>query len=261
MNQTLNELLTPQHWNALQWAIAALAAFLIGASKAGFGGLGTVFVLLMASIMEARASTGFVLPLLLVGDVLAVFVFNQHANWTYIRRLLPPTMLGVVTGYWLMSRMTTQGDDHMYKVVIGVIVLVLCVLQIVRMAREHWFERFPDSRLFSVGMGGASGVSTMLANNAGPIASWYFLASGLPKMELVGTAAWFFLIVNLWKVPWSYDLGLINTQSLRFGLYLIPAVPLGVFAGRWLLGRISQRTFELLLLAFSLLAALRLIFS
>lgn len=247
----------------MQWAIAALAAFLIGASKAGFGGLGTVFVLLMASIMDAQASTGFVLPLLIVGDVLAVCVFQQHADWKFIKRLLPPTMIGVFLTYLFMASLKRNHhqDNHIYKVIIGGLVLVLCVLQVLRMMRESWFARFPDSRLFGWGMGGVCGLSTMLANNSGPIASWYFLASGLPKMELVGTAAWFFLIVNLWKVPWSYDLGLINTQSLHFGLYLIPAVPLGVFAGRWLLGRISQRTFELLLLAFSLLAALRLIFS
>ncbi len=85
------------------------------------------------------------------------------------------------------------------------------------------------------------------------------IAVGLPKMEFVGTSAWFFFIVNVCKVPFSLALGLINGQTLMVNLILAPVVLAGVLAGRWLLERIPQRLFEQILLAFAVIAAVRLI--
>ena len=109
--------------------------------------------------------------------------------------------------------------------------------------------------------GVTTGVTTMLANAAGPVSTMYLLAMRLPKWEFVGTGAWFFLIVNVFKVPFSYDLGLISGVSLGRNAILFPAILCGVALGRFLLSRISQKLFENLLLAFSALAALRLIFA
>ena len=75
----------------------------------------------------------------------------------------------------------------------------------------------------------------------------------------VGTSAWFFFIINLFKVPFSVALGLIRGPTLLLNLVLAPAVLAGVLTGRWLLERIPQRVFEHMLLAFAVLAALRLI--
>ena len=99
----------------------------------------------------------------------------------------------------------------------------------------------------------------MLANAAGPIITIYCLAVGLPKFEVVGTLAWFFFIINAFKVPFSAGLGLIRPETLMFNLVLVPAVLLGVLGGRWLLQRLPQRLFNLLMLAFAAIAALRLI--
>ena len=84
-------------------------------------------------------------------------------------------------------------------------------------------------------------------------------AVGLPKLELVGTGAWFFFIVNLSKVPLSAGLGLIGPQTLSLNLLLLPAVFTGIALGRWMTTRVPQRLFDGLLLAFAALAALRLI--
>jgi uncharacterized membrane protein YfcA len=87
----------------------------------------------------------------------------------------------------------------------------------------------------------------------------YCVAVALPKMEFVGTSAWFFLIVNAFKVPFSVALGLIHGGTLLLNAVLSPFIVAGVFAGRWLTGRIPQRLFDGLLLAFAAVAALRLI--
>jgi uncharacterized membrane protein YfcA len=248
---------SPENWTVAHWTIAVIAALCIGLSKTGFGGVGTAFVLLMALIMGARASTGFILPMLLFADVFAVRAFHRHADWTLIRRLIPAAFLGIVVAFFAMKRM----DDAIYNPVIGWIVLVLCGLQWLRGKREEWFAHLPNNPVFANVMGLGCGLTTMLSNGSGPIATLYFLVSGLPKMEFVGTGAWFFFLMNGFKVPFSWQLGLINLDSLRWNLLLMPAVFVGVVSGKWLLQRVPQKLFETLLLWFSILAALRLIFS
>jgi hypothetical protein len=113
--------------------------------------------------------------------------------------------------------------------------------------------------LFCAGnLGIWSGLATMLANAAGPVMALYFLALDVPKFVLVGTSAWFFLIVNVLKVPFSANLGLITKSSLLFNLVLCPAVALGIYAGRSLIRVIPQKLFEFMLLFFATLASLRL---
>ncbi len=238
-----------------QWLLAVLAAFGMGISKGGLIGVGLFHVVIFAFLFGARDSTGIVLPMLLVGDVCAVAWYRQHARWEYIRRMLPAACIGIVCGSLLMHRMS----DTQFKPLIGWIILTLAVLQVARMQRPDWFGDVPHTRWFSWTMGLSAGVTTMLANAAGPIFALYTLAVSLPKFEMVGTTAWMFLIINAVKVPFSVSLGLIHQQTLRLNLMLAPIVIVGVFSGRWLTQRLPQRAFDALLLAFAAVAALRLI--
>jgi uncharacterized membrane protein YfcA len=101
----------------------------------------------------------------------------------------------------------------------------------------------------------------MVANAAGPIMTLYLLAMRLPKLEFIGTGAWFFLLVNVFKVPFGVGLGIINGESLRLNLLLSPAVMLGTWLGLMLLQHIKQVWFERIALAGALLGGLRLLFS
>jgi uncharacterized membrane protein YfcA len=238
-----------------EWFLAVVAALGVGIGKAGISGMSMFHVLIFAFLFGARASTGVVLPLLLVGDVAAVRTFHEHARWDYVRRMLPPACLGVVLAAWFMRDL----NEALYRPVIGWVTLILSILQFVRMYRPAWFGNVPHAQWFAWTMGILAGAATMLANAAGPVFAIYLIAVGLPKMEFVGTSAWFFFIINLFKVPFSVALGLIRGQTLILNLILAPAVLIGVLAGRWLLERIPQRLFEHMLLAFAVLAALRLI--
>ena len=238
-----------------QWLLAVAGALGMGISKAGFPGMSLVHVVVFAFIFGARTSTGIILPMLIAADVVAVRAFRQHAQWTYIRRMLPATIAGVLLGFVLMRRL----DESLFAPIIGTIVLLLTVMQVARMARPGLFADVPHSHAFAWTMGLLAGVTTMMANAAGPIFVLYALAVGLPKYELVGTGALFFFIVNLCKVPLSVALGLIGPQTMSLNLALLPAVFTGIALGRWLTHRISQRWFDGLLLAFAAVAALRLI--
>jgi uncharacterized protein len=94
----------------------------------------------------------------------------------------------------------------------------------------------------------------LIANAAGPLMAIYLVAMRLPKMQFMGTAAVFFMVLNLFKVPFMVELGLITPQSFKLNLVLAPAVLLGAVAGRWLLTHINQQLFEKLVLGLSAVA-------
>jgi uncharacterized membrane protein YfcA len=238
-----------------QWFLAIIAAMGVGISKAGFAGVGLFHVVIFAFLFGARDSTGVVLPMLLVGDLSAVRAFRQHARWDYLRKMLPPACIGIIIAAGFMDRL----NDAIFKPLIGWIILVLSALQLARMQWPGWSDQLPHSRRFAWGMGLLAGGTTMLANAGGPTMGLYFLAVGLPKFEFVGTSAWFFLIINAFKVPFSIWLGLIHRSTLLLNLALVPAIVVGLFIGRWLTQHVPQRIFDRLVLAFAAVAALRLI--
>ncbi|WLD11471.1 sulfite exporter TauE/SafE family protein [Planctellipticum variicoloris] len=238
-----------------QWCLAVLAAAGIGISKSGLSGVSLLHVLIFAFLFGARDSTGVVLPMLIVGDVLAVATFRQHARWDYIRRLLPPAAAGVVAGSLLIGQLS----ESQFKPLVGIVILLLTVLQLVRLWRPNLYEHVPHQTWFVWMIGLVAGITTMLANAAGPIMALYLVAVALPKFELVGTSAWFFLAINVFKVPFSAGLGLIHADTLALNVVLVPFIAAGLLAGRWLVTRIPQKIFDGFLLVFAAVAALRLV--
>ena len=241
----------------IQWAAAALAALGIGVSKSGLPGISLLHVLIFAHLFPGAATTGVVLPMLVCGDIGAVLLFRRHARWYYVFRTMPPALVGVVAG-WMILRSFPGMHFHP---VIGSIVLVLAVLQLVRTWKPGLFTNLPHTLGFAWGMGLSAGLTTMLANAAGPVMGLYLLAVELPKAEFVGTSAWFFLIMNVLKIPFSLQLGFITPATLLFNLLLLPGIIAGLFLGKWLIPRIPQKWFDTLILLFALMAAGRLLTS
>lgn len=239
-----------------QLALAVGGAFLVGVSKTGIAGLGMLFVVMFANVIPAKQASGFVLPLLICGDVIAVLSYRAHAKWAHVWRLLPWTAAGVVLGFFAMGRI----DDRQARLLIGVIILGMVTVQLWRRARAKPGEVAEHGAWFAALLGVLVGFTTLVANAAGPLMVIYLLAMRLPKMEYVGTGAVFFLILNCFKVPFMVGLGLITAHSAGCNLMLAPAVLLGTLVGRWLLPRINQRAFESIALGLSALAGIKLLF-
>jgi uncharacterized protein len=245
-----------------QWLLAALAAVIIGFSKTGIGGLSLLAVALFAQIFPGHTKqvSGLILPLLIVGDLVAVGSYRRHIQWKFLWKLFPWTALGVLLGWFAMGRI----NDREARLLIGVIIVTMVVMQLWR-RRPNTSASSPEAAAdhgawFAPTMGILAGFTTLIANAAGPLMAIYLLAMRLPKMEFVGTGAVFFMILNWFKVPFMVNLGLITTDSAQFNLLLAPAVVLGALVGRAVLPRVNQRLFENLALTLSAISGVRMLF-
>jgi uncharacterized membrane protein YfcA len=235
-----------------QWAAWIALGLCIGLSKAGFTGITTVIVPVIALIFGAKESTGLTLPLLCFADVLAVIYYNRHTEWKYILKLLPWTLAGFVLAL-LVDRMVPV---QAFKYLMGGSILAGLVVMIWNDLRGK-DKKPPSSRWFSALFGIAGGFSTTIGNIAGPIMSVFLLSMQLPKNSFVGTSAWFFLIVNYLKLPiqiffWKN----ITQQALIFDLTLIPAILIGGIAGVFLVKKISEPVYRKIIEVLTLISTI-----
>jgi uncharacterized membrane protein YfcA len=198
-----------------------------------------------------------VLVILICGDIVAVVTYRRDASWSHLLRLFPWAAAGVVLGYFALGRV----DDIQMRHLIGFILLGLVVFQYIRSHRPASpdAEAPPPWPWLAPIAGITAGFTTMVANAAGPVMVLYLLAMRLPKLLFIGTAAWYFLLLNLFKVPFSASLGLINPSSLGVALLLGPFAMIGALVGRPIAERLNQRLFELSALAFTFGSALLMI--
>ncbi|CAM5571602.1 putative membrane transporter protein OS=Streptomyces glaucescens OX=1907 GN=SGLAU_28545 PE=3 SV=1 [Streptomyces glaucescens] len=252
--------MTLWHLTGWEFAALALAALLVGFSKTAVSGANTISLAVFAAVLPARASTGVLLPLLIAGDVLAVLTYRRHAHWPTLWRLFPAVAAGVVIGTLFLMR----ADDGIVRTSIGVILLLMAALTVWRRRTAEQAAE-PDAvttragRVKARSYGVLGGFTTMVANAGGPVMSMYLLSAGFRKLGFLGTSAFFFLIVNVSKVPFSVGLGLIDGPSLLLDAALVLFVLPGALLGKWAVDRINQRLFEQLVIAATVLGALQLL--
>lgn len=236
--------------DALAWTALAFGAVCVGFAKAGISGTSSIAIVLFAAVMPAKESTGAMLACLILGDLFAIRYYSRHVEWRILARLAPWTVLGVLVGALVLDSV----NDAVVRPLIGAILLALLVLQLVMKYTRRGSGGPPElppllRRGAAAVTGTAAGTATMVANAAGPIMVLYLLVSGFSKLQFLGTMAWFFLAVNLFKVPFSVGLGLFDWSTLLLTACLAPAVALGAFTGRAVVKRVAQRQFEIATLA------------
>ena len=188
---------------------------------------------------------GALLPMLIAGDILAVIYYRQHAQWGQLVKLVP----GVAAGMLLGGMFLAQLDNDSMRIFLGGFVLLLLVLEVT--ARYLKLNDFKRRRSVAFLIGTMAGFGTTVGNAAGPIMGIYLIMMGLDKKQLMGTGAWFFLIVNTSKLPIFIYHEMIGVDTLRFFAYMLPFVVLGTFVGRKLLTVLSQKVFDYLVLFFA----------
>jgi uncharacterized membrane protein YfcA len=218
-------------------------------------GVGILVVPLLALVFPAKPSVGLLLPILIFADIFAVGYYRHHGRWQHLMKLLPWAVAGIGVGYFILQKI----DSATLKPMIGIIVLGMLGIRL-RSIMKSDPENLPDHWMFAAIMGLLAGATTMMANAAGPVMVLYLLSMHFPKQKFIGTAAWFFFIVNWIKVPLMSNLDMITVTSLKMDLAVFPAVVLGALAGIWLLKRIPQRAFNIIALILAAAAAIKLLF-
>ena len=249
------DIISSYNLSTFQWASVFVAVFLLGLSKSGIKGIGILIVVILAFVFGEKASTGILLPMLIVADIFAVTYYHRHAQWKYIKKLIPWMVIGVLFGVWIGNDIS----EEIFKKLMAIIIIGSVLILFYSENRKS--SKIPTSRIFSSSAGLLAGFSTMIGNLAGPIANIYFLAIRLPKNEFIGTAAWLFFIINIFKLPFHFFVWeTVSVETLVLNSVLVPALLLGFFMGVSLVKLISNLHYRRFILAVTAIGALVLLF-
>ena len=249
------EILHSYDLSVTEWVAVFFAVFLLGLAKSGIKGIGIIIVVIMALVFGEKASTGILLTLLISADVLAVIYYNRHAQWHFIKKLMPWMVIGVLVGVWIGNDIS----EDLFKKMMAVIIIGSVILM-------FYFENkksiaIPNNLWFSSSAGFLSGFSTMIGNLAGPISNIYFLAMRLPKNEFIGTAAWMFFIINVFKLPFHILVWkTINKETLVLNSVMIPVLIIGFYLGVRIVKMISNINYRRFILIATAIGGLILLF-
>jgi len=239
--------------------LLVLIGFLIGLSKTAIGGIGLVNAALLATIMPAKESTGVMLVLLIFGDLFAIGVYKKHVEWKMLQKLIWPVIAGVIIGAYFLS----HSSDESLKRTIGWIVLLLVLFYPIsqRLQKRELDISLRYPKPLRIVLGSMAGFMSMVANSGGPPMSIYLLMRRNSVMNFLGNTAWFFFVINVFKVPFTLSLGLLDFQSFYYIFPALPAVPVGAILGRKLVNKIDLELFQKITLVTAAAAGLNLILS
>lgn len=241
------------------WALAILCAVMIGMAKTGVSGLGTLVVPIMAFIFGGMPSSGIVLPMLIMADILGVVYYHRSTQWKVVIRLIPWALVGIFVG--LLTGKNISAEN--FKRLIGILIIISLLVMIwLEFRKKNNVDIVPHKPWFAIPFGIIGGFSTMIGNAAGPIMSVYLLSKSLPKNVFIGTAAWFFFIINISKLPlqicgWHN----ITLKTLIFSSMMLPAIAFGAFLGIKVVKLIPESIYRWFILVATFISAIVLVFN
>jgi len=219
-------------------------------AKTGVNGLGMVAMPLLAIALGGKQSTAVLLVVLIVADLFAVWFYSRHAQWSLLKKLLPLAFMGILLGTFVGDRI----DDQTFRLIMAIVIFISLGIMI---WRERGDQAIPSSPWFVIVVGLAGGFATMVGNVAGSLMALYLLSMQLPKNTFIGTAAWFFLIVNVVKVPFHvFVWETISINSALLSALAFPAVAVGAFLGLKIVKKIPEHSYRYLVIFMTALSAI-----
>lgn len=252
MDEALQLLSSPE-----EWALYFVCALLIGMSKTGVQNIGTLAVPLFAFLFGAKYSTGIVLILLCIADLIAVIYYRKEFLWGEIRKLLPASLFGLLVGLLLGNYI----NDNVFKLLIGICIIIGVGIMIwLGKTSQQKQEKLTKNRWYSPVFGFVLGFSTMIGNAAGPALSVYMLSKRLNKISFAATSAWFIMILNFTKIPLqAFVWHNLTWAGFYLNLVAIPFILLGGFIGIKIVKILPEREFRLLIIVLVVISAVMLI--
>jgi uncharacterized membrane protein YfcA len=247
------------------WAAIVVVAILVALDKALVPGAAMLGVGVLAQFIPAREATGVTLAMCILGDWMTIWAYRHDVDWRTLGRLLPNVAGGVVLGAGFLF----IADDGTTRRVIGAIILVFVSWNVIAMLRRRGGSgagtEVPTAQMTRGARwkrslyGGLAGFTTMVANAGGPATSMYFMSEGFPVRLFLGTGAWFYLVINLVKLPFAIGLGMLSTRFLVPLIIAVPFMIATVAVGRWVSGRIDKSVFNVLVVVLTLVTGVTLL--
>ena len=236
----MTEILNPLNISPVVWLLTLASAFLVGLSKSGIKGIGMVTIPLMVYLYGAQASVGILLPILVFGDIMALIQYHKSGRFKEILRLFPFAAVGIIAAVLVGSYIN---DTQFRDAIAGVLLLSLFIMLFNEMRGKK--ESLSNSLFFRSFFGIAGGFATMIGNAAGPIFNLYILSMRMPKNSFIGTGAWFFLALNLFKVPFHiFSWHTITLDTFRMDVLMIPGIIVGAIAGKRIVKLIPEKAYR-----------------
>ena len=236
-------------------SVVVFVALLLGMAKTGVHGAGMLSVPLLAIAFGGKASSGLMLPMLLVADVFGVWYYHRHASFKHLKILFPWAAVGIVAG----SIAGNFISEEVFRIIMAT--TIFSSLAIMIWLEMGGREKIPDNILLGIGAGFLGGFTSMIGNLAGTVMAVYFLSMRLPKNNFIGPAAWFFLVINWFKVPfhvWVWHT--INKDSWLLALVLVPIILGGAYLGIVLVKKMNDRTYRWFIVSMTFIAAIVMMF-
>jgi uncharacterized membrane protein YfcA len=223
----------------LFWALAALATFLVGASKGGLPGVGILGVPVLAQVVSPVYAAGLLLPLYIVSDWYGLWLYRRNYDAWNIRLITLASCIGIAIG-WATAR---YNSDALVKLVVGAIGLWYTADLAWKHTRKTDVAPRPADVPRGLLWGSLAGFTSFVAHAGGTPYQMYVLPQKLDKMTYAGTATITFAYINMLKLPPYFFLGQINPASLERDIYLAPVALIGAWAGFRLTKILPERAF------------------
>ena len=205
---------------------------------------------LLASVFGGQKSSGVLLPMLCLADVLGVWYYHRHASWEHLKKLFPWAVVGTIAGTVVGGMI----NDGVFKVIMAVVIILSLILML-------WLEKghkedVPQYKWFAALTGTAGGFTSMVGNLAGSVMAVYFLSMRLPKNQFIGTTAWFFMVINWFKIPFHvFAWRTISVNTFLLDLLTLPIIILGAYFGILIVKSIPERAYRWFIISMTLVAA------
>jgi uncharacterized membrane protein YfcA len=233
------------------YLVVALAMFLVGMSKGGLGAtLSAITVPLLALVLPIKDVIGMMPPVLMLADALAVGFHWKKWDNRMVLLLIPASIIGVTIGTLFLA----NAPARLIRFVLGVIVILFAIYKLFEQ-RIFKMLTYTPRDWHGLLAGSVAGFTSSVAHTGGPPVGIYLLLQNVQPRVFAATSAIFFLILNYIKVPFYYVADVFNFDLLGQLLWLLPMVPLGVWAGKWLVVRVSKELFDHIILFLLIISA------
>jgi len=216
----------------------ALLGFLVGVTKGGFNGVGSLLTPLLSLILPVSSAVGVLLPVLIVGDAFALYAYWGEWDGKLVWRMLPAGLAGALAGTYLLTALSPDA----LRIALAIFVFVIIGYGFISERIQTW--RYQPHVWHGPVAGAVAGVASGMFNNGGPAFTSYLLLQGLPPRTFIASTALFFALLNWLKVPGFVYTGVLNLSLLLSVWWVFLFIPLGILAARWLVTRIRPVLFE-----------------